>query len=56
MPALPELGDSKADWKFTQEIANRMGGRWNYQQPSQIMDELASLSPLYASYPGRRAI
>ncbi len=23
--ALPELGDSKADWKITQDIANRTG-------------------------------
>ena len=46
--ALPELGDSRADWKITQEIANRMGANWNYQHPSEIMDELASLSPLYA--------
>jgi len=46
--ALPELGDSKADWKITQEIANRMGANWNYQHPSEIMDELASVSPLYA--------
>ena len=46
--ALPELGDSRADWKITQDIANRMGARWNYQHPSEIMDELASLSPLYA--------
>jgi formate dehydrogenase major subunit len=45
--ALPELGDSRADWKITQDIANRMGARWNYQHPSEIMDELASLSPLY---------
>jgi formate dehydrogenase major subunit len=46
--ALPELGDSKADWKITQEIANRMGAKWNYQHASEIMDELASLSPIYA--------
>ena len=46
--ALPELGDSKADWKITQDIANRMGANWNYQHPSKIMDELASVSPLYA--------
>jgi formate dehydrogenase major subunit len=45
--ALPELGDSRADWKITQDIANRMGAKWNYQRPSEIMDELASLSPLY---------
>jgi len=51
--ALPELGDSKADWKITQELAKRMGAKWNYTHPSEIMDELASLSPIYAgvSYP-----
>src|SRR6201996_5504854 len=46
--ALPELGESRADWKITQDIANRMGANWNYQHPSQIMDELASVSPLLA--------
>jgi formate dehydrogenase major subunit len=46
--ALPELGDSRADWKITQEIANRMGAQWNYQHPSDIMDELASVSPIHA--------
>ena len=46
--ALPELGDSRADWKITQEIANRMGANWNYQHPSEIMAEMASLTPLYA--------
>jgi formate dehydrogenase major subunit len=45
--ALPELGDSRADWKITQEIANRMGAKWNYSHPSEIMAELASLSPIY---------
>jgi formate dehydrogenase major subunit len=46
--ALPELGSSRADWKITQDIANRMGAAWNYQHPSEIMAELASLTPLYA--------
>lgn len=46
--AMPELGDCKADWKITQEIANRLGADWHYRHPSEIMDELASLSPLYA--------
>ncbi len=46
--ALPELGDSRADWKITQKIANRMGANWNYQHPSEIMAEFASLTPLYA--------
>ena len=46
--ALPELGDSRADWRITQDIANRMGAKWNYQHPSEIMAEMASLTPLYA--------
>jgi formate dehydrogenase major subunit len=46
--ALPELGDSRADWKITQELARRMGANWNYQHPSEIMDELATLSPIHA--------
>ncbi len=46
--ALPELGDSKADWKITQMLANAMGSNWQYTHPSQIMAELASLVPLYA--------
>ena len=46
--ALPELGDARADWKITQDIANRLGGQWNYTHPSEIMAEMASLTPLYA--------
>ena len=46
--ALPELGDSKADWKITQELARKMGAQWKYDHPSEIMAELASLTPLYA--------
>jgi formate dehydrogenase major subunit len=46
--ALPELGDSKADWKITQLIAQRLGAKWNYTHPSEIMAEMAALTPLYA--------
>jgi formate dehydrogenase major subunit len=46
--ALPELGESLADWKITQELAKRMGARWDYRHPSEIMAEMASLTPLYA--------
>ena len=45
---LPELGDSRADWKITQDIANRMGRTVELQHPSEIMAEMASLTPLYA--------
>lgn len=42
------LGDSRPDWRIIQEIANRLGAGWNYQHPSEIYEEIASLSPLMA--------
>jgi formate dehydrogenase major subunit len=37
-----------ADWQVTQLLANAMGGKWNYSHPSQIMDEIAQLTPSFA--------
>ncbi|WML60364.1 formate dehydrogenase subunit alpha [Neobacillus sp. PS2-9] len=42
------LGESKPDWEIFQEVANRLGANWNYQHPSEIMDEAASLAKLFA--------
>ncbi len=42
------LEGSRPDWKIIQDVANRLGANWNYQHPSEIMAEMASLSPLYA--------
>jgi formate dehydrogenase major subunit len=42
------LGDSKPDWQIIMEIANRMGAGWNYTHPSEIMDEAAALTPMFA--------
>jgi len=46
--AMEPLGESKADWEIIQLIANRMGANWNYTHPSEIMDEVARLTPLFA--------
>jgi formate dehydrogenase major subunit len=46
--ALEPLGESKPDWEIIQLIANRLGANWNYKHPSEIMDEVASLTPLFA--------
>src|SRR6202012_342269 len=46
--AIEPLGEAKADWEIIQLIANRMGANWNYKHPSEIMDEVASLTPLFA--------
>jgi formate dehydrogenase major subunit len=43
--ALPLPGEAKVDWWITQEIARRMGLAWNYQHPSEIYTEMASLMP-----------
>jgi formate dehydrogenase major subunit len=36
-----------ADWEITQVIAQAMGLGWDYQHPSQIMDEIAVLTPTF---------
>jgi formate dehydrogenase major subunit len=46
--AIEPLGEAKADWEIIQLIANRMGANWNYNHPSEIMDEVARLTPLFA--------
>jgi formate dehydrogenase major subunit len=44
------LGDSKPDWEIIQLIAQKMGGAggWHYKHPSQVMDEVAKLTPHFA--------
>ncbi|MDO9524592.1 MAG: formate dehydrogenase subunit alpha [Gemmobacter sp.] len=37
-----------ADWEVTQLFANAMGANWSYTHPSQIMDEVARLTPSFA--------
>ena len=46
--AMEPLGESKPDWEIIQLIANRMGANWNYKHPSEIMDEVARLTPIFA--------
>jgi formate dehydrogenase major subunit len=45
---LEPLEGCQPDWKITQEVANQLGAGWHYQHPSEIMDEIASLTPLFA--------
>src|SRR6201993_920762 len=46
--ALEPLGESRPDWIIIQDIANRLGAGWKYEHPSQIYEEIASLTPLFA--------
>jgi len=42
------LEGSRPDWQIIQDIANRLGAKWQYQHPSEIYREIASLTPLFA--------
>jgi len=39
----------KADWEGTVALANALGYPMNYAHPSQIMDEIASLTPTFSN-------
>ena len=42
------LEGTKPDWEIIQELANHMGEDWNYNHPSEIMDEIAKLTPIFS--------
>ena len=46
--ALPPLGQSRPDWIILRDLAARLGQDWKYESPSQIMDEIAALTPIMA--------
>jgi len=37
-----------ADWEIVQLVAREMGLAWDYAHPSEIMDEIAALTPTFA--------
>jgi len=46
--ALEPAGQSKPDWWITAQIARRLGGKgFDFSQPSEIMEEIAALTPSY---------
>ena len=48
--AFEPLGDSKPDWEIIQLIAQKMGGAggWKYMHPSEVMEEVARLTPVFS--------
>ena len=43
-----------ADWEITMMISNAMGFEMNYKHPSEIMDEIARLTPTFAGVSFKR--
>src|SRR4029079_435304 len=39
-----------ADWETTQLLANAMGANWNYTHPSEMIDEIARLTPTFGGF------
>jgi formate dehydrogenase alpha subunit len=46
--AIAPIGDSRPDWKILCDLSTKMGYPMGYQNPAEIMEEVASLVPLYA--------
>jgi formate dehydrogenase major subunit len=42
------LEGSRPDWQIIQDVANQLGANWKYEHPSQVMDEIAAVAPLFA--------
>lgn len=46
--AISPVGDSMPDWKILSDLSTKMGYPMEYESPAQVMEEIASLVPLYA--------
>ena len=47
-PALPAPGEARQDWAISLDLAQRLGAAWTYNDPSEIFEEMARLTPSYA--------
>jgi len=45
--ALPKPGQARDDWAIVCDIATRMGYPMSYDSPSEILNEIAAVSPIY---------
>jgi len=45
--AVPAPGEARHDWEIISEMSTRLGYPMQYENVSEIMDEIASVSPIY---------
>ncbi len=45
--ALPAPGEARQDWEIICDLATRMGCAMRYDHPSAILEEIASVTPIY---------
>ena len=53
-PVVPPPGEARQDWWIIQEIARRIGLRWNYEGPADVFAEMATLMPSLANISWQR--
>ncbi len=49
-----EPANGYEDWQVTQLLANALGAEWDYTHPSEIIDEIARLTPSFAGLSWQR--
>lgn len=52
--AVEPPGEAMADWKILQEISNRLGMKMDYKSSSEVMDEIAEMTPIYGGISYKR--
>ena len=45
---LEPLEGSRPDWIIIRDVANHLGANWHYTHPSEIYEEIAALTPMFA--------
>ena len=45
--AIEPVGEAKPEWQIICELAKKMGYNMSYSSPAEIMEEIASLTPIY---------
>jgi len=43
--AVPPPGSARPDWEVARDLGRALGVAWNYEHPSQVMDEIAQVAP-----------
>lgn len=46
--AIDNVGDSRQDWQIISDISSAMGYQMNYESQAEIMEEMASVTPIFA--------
>jgi predicted molibdopterin-dependent oxidoreductase YjgC len=45
--AIDPPGEAREDWQIICQVAERMGHSFHYANPSEVMDDIANLTPIY---------